>query len=133
MRSAALCVIIQGYYGQIDLCDFIRINRLLSVVYFVPMCMRMHTSLLISFVMCVCDRAFCADFSPPASPLSVLFPPRECFGEVEPLPVWDWSTAWVEELEAQFKASRETRRTATSSRHSGIERWRGHLETPSHR
>ncbi|XP_067253905.1 roundabout homolog 4 isoform X1 [Chanodichthys erythropterus] len=74
-----------------------------------------------------------SDFSPPASPLSVLFPPRECFGEVEPLPVWDWSTAWVEELEAQFKASRETRRTATSSRHSGIERWRGHLETPSHR
>ncbi|XDV54352.1 hypothetical protein PO909_022654 [Leuciscus waleckii] len=74
-----------------------------------------------------------SDFSPPASPLSVLFPPRECFGEVEPLPVWDWSTAWVEELEAQFKASRETRRTATSSRHSGVEHWRGHLETPSHR
>ncbi|XP_056096170.1 roundabout homolog 1 isoform X1 [Rhinichthys klamathensis goyatoka] len=74
-----------------------------------------------------------SDFSPPASPLSVLFPPRECFGELEPLPVWDWSTAWVEELEAQFKASRETRRTATSSRHSGIEHWRGHLETPSHR
>ncbi|XP_016120043.1 roundabout homolog 4-like [Sinocyclocheilus grahami] len=73
-----------------------------------------------------------SDFSPPASPLSVLFPPRECFGEVEPLPVWDWSTAWVEELEAQFKASSEARRTATSSRHSGIERWRGHLETPSH-
>ncbi|XP_016416933.1 roundabout homolog 4-like [Sinocyclocheilus rhinocerous] len=62
-----------------------------------------------------------SDFSPPASPLSVLFPPRECFGEVEPLPVWDWSTAWVEELEAQFKASREARRTPTSSRHSGIE------------
>ncbi|XP_051764651.1 roundabout homolog 1 isoform X2 [Ctenopharyngodon idella] len=74
-----------------------------------------------------------SDFSPPASPLSVLFPPRECFGEVEPLPVWDWSTAWVEELEAQFKASRDTRRPATSSRLSGIERWRGHLETPSHR
>ncbi|KAK7125700.1 hypothetical protein R3I93_021164 [Phoxinus phoxinus] len=74
-----------------------------------------------------------SDFSPPASPLSVLFPPRECFGELEPLPVWDWSTAWVEELEAQFKASRETRRAGTSSRHSGIEHWRGHLETPSHR
>ncbi len=82
---------------------------------------------------CVCDPAFSADFSPPASPLSVLFPPRECFGEVEPMPVWDWSTAWVEELEAQFKASREARRTPTSSRHSGIEHWRGHLETPSHR
>nr|AAQ10890.1 roundabout-like protein 4 [Danio rerio] len=71
-----------------------------------------------------------SDFSPPASPLSVLFPPRECFGEVEPLPVWDWSTAWVEELEAQFKASRDPRRPA---RNSGIERWRGHLESPSHR
>ncbi|XP_043107009.1 roundabout homolog 1 isoform X1 [Puntigrus tetrazona] len=74
-----------------------------------------------------------SDFSPPASPLSVLFPPRECFGEVEPLPVWDWSTVWVEEMEAQFKASREARRTATSSRHSGIEHWKGHLETTSHR
>lgn len=71
-----------------------------------------------------------SDFSPPASPLSVLFPPRECFGEVEPLPVWDWSTAWVEELEAQFKATRDPRRPA---RNSGIERWRGHLESPSHR
>ncbi|XP_051540284.1 roundabout homolog 1-like isoform X2 [Myxocyprinus asiaticus] len=68
-----------------------------------------------------------SDFSPPESPLSVLFPPRECFGEVEPMPVWDWSTAWVEELEAQFKASREARRTSTSTRHSGIEHWRGQL------
>ncbi|XP_052464003.1 roundabout homolog 4-like isoform X1 [Carassius gibelio] len=74
-----------------------------------------------------------SDSSPPASPLSVLFPPRDCFGEVEPLPVWDWSTAWVEELEARLKASNKARITATSSRHSGIERWRGHLETPSHR
>ncbi|TRY88282.1 hypothetical protein DNTS_009328 [Danionella cerebrum] len=67
-------------------------------------------------------------FSPPASPLSVLFPPRECFGEVEPMPVWDWSTAWVEELEAQMK---DTRRPLASSRNSCIEDWRGRLKTPS--
>ncbi|XP_064207151.1 roundabout homolog 1 isoform X3 [Anguilla rostrata] len=47
-----------------------------------------------------------SDFSPPASPLSALFPPRECFGELDPMPVWDWSTAWVEEIEAQYRSSR---------------------------
>ncbi|KAJ8267100.1 hypothetical protein GJAV_G00138390 [Gymnothorax javanicus] len=45
-----------------------------------------------------------SDFSPPASPLSSLFPPREHFGELDPLPVWDWNTAWVEEIEAQYRA-----------------------------
>ncbi|GAA6111174.1 roundabout homolog 1 isoform X1 [Tachysurus ichikawai] len=49
-----------------------------------------------------------SDFSPPGSPLSMLFPPRDCFGEVDPLAVWDWSTAWVEEMEAQFRSSTET-------------------------
>ncbi|KAM9456262.1 roundabout homolog 4 isoform 2-T2 [Clarias gariepinus] len=49
-----------------------------------------------------------SDFSPPGSPLSVLFPPRDCFGEVDPLAVWDWSTAWVEEMEAQYRSSAET-------------------------
>ncbi|CAB1316617.1 unnamed protein product, partial [Coregonus sp. 'balchen'] len=49
------------------------------------------------------------NFSPPASPLSALFPPArgeggECFGELDPMPVWDWSTAWVEEMEAQYRA-----------------------------
>ncbi|KAI5099902.1 roundabout-like 4 isoform X1 [Silurus meridionalis] len=48
------------------------------------------------------------NFSPPGSPLSVLFPPRECFGEVDPLAMWDWSTAWVGERKAQFRASTET-------------------------
>ncbi|KAJ8347591.1 hypothetical protein SKAU_G00261800 [Synaphobranchus kaupii] len=47
-----------------------------------------------------------SDFSPPASPLSALFPPRECFGELDPMPVWDWSTAWVDEIEAQHRSSR---------------------------
>ncbi|KAF4081995.1 hypothetical protein AMELA_G00146710 [Ameiurus melas] len=50
-----------------------------------------------------------SDFSPPGSPLSMLFPPRDCFGEVDPLAVWDWSTAWVEEMEAQFRGSADTR------------------------
>ncbi|XP_062309897.1 roundabout homolog 1 isoform X2 [Osmerus eperlanus] len=75
-----------------------------------------------------------SDFSPPASPLSALFPPArgeaargeaargeaargeaargeaargevgECFGELDPMPVWDWSTAWVEDMEAQYRA-----------------------------
>ena len=49
------------------------------------------------------------DFSTPASPLSALFPPApdegaECFGELDPMPVWDWSTTWVEEMEAQYRA-----------------------------
>lgn len=49
------------------------------------------------------------DFSPPASPLSALFHPApdegaECFGELDPMPVWDWSTTWVEEMEAQYRA-----------------------------
>ncbi|XP_060765257.1 roundabout homolog 1 isoform X2 [Neoarius graeffei] len=48
-----------------------------------------------------------SDFSPPGSPLSMLFPPRDCFGEVDPLAMWDWSTAWVEEMEAQFRESTE--------------------------
>ncbi|XP_066564116.1 roundabout homolog 4 isoform X2 [Amia ocellicauda] len=44
-----------------------------------------------------------SDFSPPASPLSGLFPPQtSCFGELAPLPLWDWSTAWVEEMEEQY-------------------------------
>ncbi|XP_019904244.2 roundabout homolog 1 isoform X2 [Esox lucius] len=47
-----------------------------------------------------------SDFSPPASPLSALYPTArgECFGELEPMPIWDWGTAWVEEMEAQYRA-----------------------------
>uniref|UniRef100_A0A8C8MAY8 Roundabout, axon guidance receptor, homolog 4 (Drosophila) n=1 Tax=Oncorhynchus tshawytscha TaxID=74940 RepID=A0A8C8MAY8_ONCTS len=55
------------------------------------------------------SEASFSDFSPPASPLSALFSPargeeEECFGELDPMPVWDWSTAWVEEMEAQYRA-----------------------------
>ncbi|KAM4619773.1 roundabout homolog 4 [Polymixia lowei] len=49
-----------------------------------------------------------SDFSPPASPLSALFPPfrgeGDSFGELEPMPAWDWSMAWVEEMEARYRA-----------------------------
>ncbi|XP_070774152.1 roundabout homolog 4 [Enoplosus armatus] len=49
-----------------------------------------------------------SDFSPPASPLSALYPPfraeGDSFGELEPVPAWEWSTAWVEEMEAQYRA-----------------------------
>lgn len=48
-----------------------------------------------------------SDFSPPASPLSALYPPfraeGDSFGELEPVPAWDWSTAWMEEMEAQYR------------------------------
>uniref|UniRef100_A0A3P9J6K7 Roundabout, axon guidance receptor, homolog 4 (Drosophila) n=1 Tax=Oryzias latipes TaxID=8090 RepID=A0A3P9J6K7_ORYLA len=43
--------------------------------------------------------------SPPASPLSALYPSQwgdtDSFGE--PVPVWDWSVAWMEEMDAQYK------------------------------
>ncbi|XP_042355984.1 roundabout homolog 1 [Plectropomus leopardus] len=49
-----------------------------------------------------------SDFSPPASPLSALYPPfraeGDSFGELEPVPAWDWNMAWVEEMEAQYRA-----------------------------
>ncbi|XP_041656512.1 roundabout homolog 1 [Cheilinus undulatus] len=49
-----------------------------------------------------------SDFSPPASPLSALYPSfrgdGDSFGEVEPVPAWDWSMAWMEEMEAQYRA-----------------------------
>nr|XP_023690610.1 roundabout homolog 4 isoform X1 [Paramormyrops kingsleyae] len=47
-----------------------------------------------------------SEFSPSASPLSSFFPTRECFGDLDPLPVWNWSTAWMEEMEAHLRASR---------------------------
>ncbi|XP_076017295.1 roundabout homolog 4 [Genypterus blacodes] len=49
-----------------------------------------------------------SDFSPPASPLSAVYPAfhsdRDSFGEPEPVPAWDWNMAWVEQMEAQYKA-----------------------------
>ncbi|XP_030010684.1 roundabout homolog 1 isoform X2 [Sphaeramia orbicularis] len=48
-----------------------------------------------------------SDFSPPASPMSTLYPSfhgeGDSFGELEPLPAWDWRMAWVEEMEAQYR------------------------------
>ncbi|XP_075876116.1 roundabout homolog 4 isoform X2 [Nelusetta ayraudi] len=49
-----------------------------------------------------------SDFSPPASPLSALYPSfraeGDAFGEPEPVPAWDWNMAWVEEMEARYRA-----------------------------
>ncbi|XP_055082794.1 roundabout homolog 1 isoform X2 [Periophthalmus magnuspinnatus] len=48
-----------------------------------------------------------SDFSPPASPLSVLYPSYhlegDSFGDLDPVPAWDWKTAWMEEMEEQYK------------------------------
>ncbi|XP_029374796.1 roundabout homolog 1 isoform X2 [Echeneis naucrates] len=48
-----------------------------------------------------------SDFSPPASPLSALYPSSHAEGDscrdLEPVSSWDWSMAWVEEMEAQYR------------------------------
>ncbi|TNN51668.1 Roundabout 1 [Liparis tanakae] len=50
-----------------------------------------------------------SDFSPPASPLSASYPSfraadGDSLGEPEPVPAWDWSSAWVEDMEARCRA-----------------------------
>ncbi|XP_056267764.1 roundabout homolog 1 isoform X1 [Pseudoliparis swirei] len=49
-----------------------------------------------------------SDFSPPASPLSASYPSfraeGDSLGELEPVPAWDWSSAWVEDMEARCRA-----------------------------
>lgn len=75
MRPAALCASIRCYYGQTDLCIFMRVNGLSVFVYFVPMCMRVHTSLLICFVMCV----WCCRFLPACFPPECPVPPSRVF------------------------------------------------------
>ncbi|XP_040007257.1 roundabout homolog 1 isoform X2 [Xiphias gladius] len=56
-----------------------------------------------------------SDFSPPASPLSALYPSfcaeGELFPELEPVPAWDWSMAWLEEMEVQYRAHYPGRNT----------------------
>ncbi|XP_072231443.1 roundabout homolog 1 isoform X2 [Leuresthes tenuis] len=48
-----------------------------------------------------------SDFSPPASPLGALYPSfgadRDPFGELAPAPAWDWSMAWMEDMESQYR------------------------------
>ncbi|KAK2828910.1 hypothetical protein Q5P01_019944 [Channa striata] len=48
-----------------------------------------------------------SDFSPPASPLSALYPSFRAEdgwpAELEPVPAWDWSMAWVGDMEAQYR------------------------------
>ncbi|MEQ2212301.1 hypothetical protein XENOCAPTIV_028951, partial [Xenoophorus captivus] len=47
-------------------------------------------------------------FSPPASPLSALYPSfrsdRDGFRELEPMSAWDWRMAWMEDMDAQYRA-----------------------------
>ncbi|XP_056910938.1 roundabout homolog 2 isoform X3 [Takifugu flavidus] len=54
-----------------------------------------------------------SDFSPPASPLSILYPSLrsegDLFGEQERVPVWDWNVAWMEEMEAKVRAHHPVR------------------------
>lgn len=46
-----------------------------------------------------------SDFSPPASPLSVLYPSYhlegDSFGDLDP--AWDWKTVWMEEMEEKYR------------------------------
>ncbi|KAM4727101.1 roundabout homolog 4 [Anableps anableps] len=55
------------------------------------------------------------DFSPPASPLSALYPSfhsdGDAFRELEPIPAWDWSMAWMEDMDAQYGAHYPSRNT----------------------
>ncbi|XP_037543579.1 roundabout homolog 1 [Nematolebias whitei] len=56
-----------------------------------------------------------SDFSPPASPFSTLYPSfcadSEVFEELEHVPTWDWSMAWMEEMDAQYRALYPSRNT----------------------
>lgn len=60
----------------------------------------------------------CSDFSPPASPLSVLHPSLpsdgDLFGEQERVPAWDWNVAWMGEMEAKVRAHRPVRSSSRS-------------------
>ncbi|XP_029029600.1 roundabout homolog 4 isoform X2 [Betta splendens] len=47
-----------------------------------------------------------SDFSPPASPLSAWFPSLRAgpdSPDLEPVPAWDWRSAWTGEVEAPFR------------------------------
>nr|XP_057943826.1 roundabout homolog 1 isoform X2 [Doryrhamphus excisus] len=49
-----------------------------------------------------------SDFSPPASPLSAMYPSLCAEGgsirDLETVPAWDWSRNWMEEMEAQYSS-----------------------------
>lgn len=75
---------------------------------------------LLCFVLkCISTRRplLCLDFSPPASPLSALYPSfrteGDSFVELEPVPAWDWNMAWVEEMEAKYRAQHPGRNART--------------------
>ncbi|XP_038153757.1 roundabout homolog 1 isoform X2 [Cyprinodon tularosa] len=60
-----------------------------------------------------------SDFSPPASPLSALYPSLcpdgDAFRDLEAVPAWDWSMAWLEEMDAQYRAHYPSRSTRPSN------------------
>ncbi|XP_028321967.1 roundabout homolog 1 isoform X2 [Gouania willdenowi] len=59
-----------------------------------------------------------SDISPPASPLSAFYPSfhpeRDSFGDLEPVPVWDWSSSWMEEMEVQYRLEHLSKTSRTS-------------------
>ncbi|XP_019940841.2 roundabout homolog 4 isoform X1 [Paralichthys olivaceus] len=74
-----------------------------------------HFARLLAVAADTMSGASLSDFSPPASPLSALYPSfhaeGDSFGEPEPVPAWDWRMAWVEEMEAQYRAHYPSRST----------------------
>lgn len=75
---------------------------------------RTHRHML-DIEMSTCCPLLCLDFSPPASPFSALYPSfhaeGDSFGELEPVSAWDWSMAWMEEMEAQYSEHYPDRNT----------------------
>ncbi|KAM8898331.1 roundabout homolog 4 isoform 3-T3 [Spinachia spinachia] len=67
-----------------------------------------HLARLLAAAAETMSGASLSDFSPPASPLGALYPAffgdGTQLGELEPVPAWDWSSAWVEEMEARCRA-----------------------------
>ncbi|XP_040038210.2 roundabout homolog 4 isoform X2 [Gasterosteus aculeatus] len=69
-----------------------------------------HLARLLAAAAETMSAASLSDFSPPASPLSALYPAffgeGTQLGELDPCPAWDWSSAWVEAMEARCRAHR---------------------------
>lgn len=66
-----------------------------------------HFARLLAVAAETMSRASLSDFSPPASPLSTLYPSfhteGDSFGELDPVPAWDWKMAWMEEMEEKYR------------------------------
>lgn len=66
-----------------------------------------HLARLLAVAAETMSGASLSDFSPPASPLSILYPSYtiegDSFGELDPVPAWDWQSAWMEEMEEKYR------------------------------